>query len=339
MWDDERALRDALRDAPGLLPGGDGAAVVDELQVPGVGRADLALVDAHGRLALVECKLQKNTEIRRSVVGQIFAYGSGLWQLSLARFEDLWSARSGRPLLDDVRDARGSEVDEPVFRRNLNEALTEGRFRLIIAIDEITDEIRRIIEYVDKHTSDGLSLVAFELGLFKEGGVELLIPNTYGDELATIKEQISKTPWSLDEVAAALEGKPGVDTVHALLTHASTHGATFLGGTAEEPSGAFHYAIVGGVRPLWWLFARSAGPDVHITLGSVARVNSDAAKRMLDALLATPILGAAWSKKAHETLLRGRPRLDPDLLVKPGVREAILAALDAAILDGSELPS
>jgi hypothetical protein len=197
-----------------------------------VGKADLALVDAKGRLTLVECKLQKNAGIRRSVIGQILAYGSGLWQMPLTRFEELRAARLGQPLLDDIREAHGSDLDEQSFRRSLGEALAKGRFRLVIAVDEITDEIRRIIEYTNNHTTNDLSLVALELGLFKDGVVELLIPNAYGDELAALKEPASRARWSLDDVTAALEGKVGASAVYALLEHAKTHNAT---SSAEPP--------------------------------------------------------------------------------------------------------
>ena len=56
---------------PGLI-------VVDQIAISVTGYVDLVAVDSDGNITLVECKLASNQEIRRSVIGQIFAYAAGL---------------------------------------------------------------------------------------------------------------------------------------------------------------------------------------------------------------------------------------------------------------------
>jgi len=74
----EDALRDLLFAHPAMLPvseidPGMGLLVpiARELNVPDVGRIDAFLMDARGHLVIVECKLWRNPQARREVVGQI----------------------------------------------------------------------------------------------------------------------------------------------------------------------------------------------------------------------------------------------------------------------------
>src|SRR5690348_6201736 len=90
----EDALEQLLAESPDLLPGASPERLVVARQVQtGAGPADLVGVGLDGSLLLVECKLRANPEIRRAVVGQLFAYASSLWKTPVAEFE---AAVSGR---------------------------------------------------------------------------------------------------------------------------------------------------------------------------------------------------------------------------------------------------
>lgn len=84
----EGELQTMLRDAPELLLGDDERrpiVMADEFPVS-VGSVDLVGVSPTGWLTVVECKLKANPEIRRSIVGQLFAYGSALWGMPYEDF-------------------------------------------------------------------------------------------------------------------------------------------------------------------------------------------------------------------------------------------------------------
>src|SRR5205814_2018420 len=72
--------------------------------------------------------------------------------------------------------------DEERFRETLAANLRDGRFRLVIAVDEITDEIKRIVLFLNEHTSTDLQVQALELGFIADEGVEILVPAVYGTE-------------------------------------------------------------------------------------------------------------------------------------------------------------
>lgn len=84
----ERRLRDLIAGEPSLLPevGEHPAAVSTEVPIR-AGDADVVVVDAEGEITIVECKLAKNREIRRAVIGQLFEYAAALWKLDIEDFE------------------------------------------------------------------------------------------------------------------------------------------------------------------------------------------------------------------------------------------------------------
>jgi hypothetical protein len=188
-YNNEAHLEEILAKEPQILPGvGIGAAVVRQLQVPGTGPADLVAVDPSGAITVCECKLAANPEIRRTVIGQVFAYAAGLWRLSYEQFDSAWRKQSEdhAPLFVSVRSDEDGDAEEE-FRSAVAQNLADGDFRLILAVDSITSELKRIVEYLNAHTRAGTSVIALELGFGQEAGVEILIPRVYGIELAANK--------------------------------------------------------------------------------------------------------------------------------------------------------
>jgi hypothetical protein len=143
---------------------------------------DLVGVGSDGSLSLIECKLASNREAKRTVVGQVLEYAAGVWRMGLSDFEHAFASRAGKSPLDALRDDPIDGWDETTCRQKLEDNLTRGRFRMLIAVDRISPELRGIIEYVNSQPGD-LRLVALELPYFTDGTFEVLIPETYGDEL------------------------------------------------------------------------------------------------------------------------------------------------------------
>jgi hypothetical protein len=183
-WTNEASLRDLLVTNPTVLPGvADPATVaVKEFPIPGSGRLDVLAVEPSGRITLCEAKLASNAEIRRTVVGQVLAYASGLAGMRFELFDELWTARSGRSILVDVLADEATEDDRSDIRAAITKHLRDGDLRLVLAVDALTDELRRIVEYLSAHTD--LDVVALELAYASQGHVEILVPRTWGEELA-----------------------------------------------------------------------------------------------------------------------------------------------------------
>jgi hypothetical protein len=167
----EATLRDLIYDHPAIMPVHDldpsfGRlfTVARELNVPGVGFIDVLLADELGRLVVIECKLWRNPQARREVVGQILDYAR---ELSRYAYEDLQrqisvaTKRQGNVLFEQAR-AAGGALDEARFVDRVSRDLAAGRFLLLVVGDGIAEGTRRIGEYLREQPG-----LAFEFGLIE----------------------------------------------------------------------------------------------------------------------------------------------------------------------------
>jgi hypothetical protein len=83
----EVELHKLVAESPSLVPVEDirpGASrlvvAVTEFGLPGSGNTDILAFSPGGEIAIVECKLASNRQIKREVIGQILEYGAYLWE-------------------------------------------------------------------------------------------------------------------------------------------------------------------------------------------------------------------------------------------------------------------
>jgi hypothetical protein len=168
---DERWLQDVLYAHPELLPMeeiepvfSDAVPVCRELPTR-VGPLDLVYVNKQGLLTLVECKLWRNPEARRQVVGQILDYAQ---EISRWTFDELNQAiskseqQAGASLWVIAQQAFGG-IDEAAFVDRVSRHLRNGEFLLLIIGDGIRENTENIAAFLDKYA--GLS---FAFGLVEE---------------------------------------------------------------------------------------------------------------------------------------------------------------------------
>jgi len=278
-YENERALQDLVMLSPTLLPGNEELAVVDELSIPGVGFVDLVGVGSDGKIVIVECKLRANPEIRREVVGQVLSYAGGLWRMDYSQFETAFSARANSSLYDAVRQATATELGEEDFRAAVSSNLAAGAFRLVVAVDEITPELKAIIEFLNEHTVQSVEILALELRYSRDGDVELLNPNIYGAEAAEKKAKGSSgARWNEASFTEALQQRtsPGERAfLERLIEHGRTHGHHLFYGSGATPGMSCFYAINEVPTSVWAMYLHDGGPKVALSLGSVASKVSD----------------------------------------------------------------
>ncbi|MFZ5719299.1 MAG: hypothetical protein ACOY5Y_07525 [Pseudomonadota bacterium] len=148
-------------------------AVCRELETP-AGPIDNFLVTPSGLPVLVECKLWRNAEARREVVGQILDYAKELARFTVSDLQREVGKRTGRgpsALLDIVR-AADPAVDEVEFNDNLTANLRRGRFLLLLVGDGIRERVEAIAEYLQAHAGLHFSLGLVELPIYElpDGG-------------------------------------------------------------------------------------------------------------------------------------------------------------------------
>lgn len=189
-YEREAQLQELLGAQPNLIPLhqlGDQVlaprVAVRELPLRPAGTLDLLGVDEGGGLTLVECKLDANVESKRTVIGQVFEYASALWRMEYDYLDALVRNRTSRGLADLVEAAVGddSEWSPEDFRTAVERHLKAGDFRLIVAVDQVNDRLRAIVEYLNNTGPSGMSLHLLEARYFVSGDTEVLIPQLHGE--------------------------------------------------------------------------------------------------------------------------------------------------------------
>ena len=174
----EKQLQGVVADSPHWVPGvPEGSLTVREFHTL-AGPVDVMIVAPDGSLTAVECKLEANPEKRRTVIGQLIDYTSAVRQEGAERFFEQWESRGG----PDLTSALDSEA-----LQELRDRIRSGRIGLCWVADRIDDDLRRLIEYLNEITNDTVAVTALQLAYARHGDVELLIPSTYGGEIAAAK--------------------------------------------------------------------------------------------------------------------------------------------------------
>ncbi len=336
-YPEEAALQSLIEQSPELLPGSSGVpmAVVNEIAIPQIGNVDLVGVDAVGNITLVECKLRANPEIRRRVVGQIFAYAAGLWGLTYEEFDAAFAARAGAPMAQRVAAAGVEEWDEEAFRANVAANLAGGRFRLVIAVDEITDELKGIVRYINQHTNSDIQFLAIELRYSADDGFEILVPAVYGEESIQSKgaATTAKQKWDEQSVFAALEkicSPAGFAAAKRLYDFSKEHARGFTWSVGPYASVTIRFPVGGKLSSALSLYEWPQGRGAFaINFEYIAGyATPEALTRLADQVRAIPGVGE-YLVGLEQAGFRKRPSLPIDpLLAQPGAVERIMAALN-----------
>ena len=176
-YGNEKELQRLLSAHPGLLMDDSEAeveTVKQEMDLPGTGRIDLLLVDDKGRLTVVEVKLRSNAESRREVIAQVFDYVSALGEHSVLDLDRI----TGGALDAALRSFPGAEEDEKDFTRRwtaCSENLRLGKIRVAVAIDSASENLVRIVRFINDHSDLDVRLVEISKYKDAEGG-RFLVP-------------------------------------------------------------------------------------------------------------------------------------------------------------------
>ena len=298
-YDDEAALQELLAGHPTLIPGvSPDAKTVRELQ-SGVGPADVVAVDRDGELIVVECKLAANQQVRREIVGQVFDYAAQLQKMSLDEFEARWQKRAGSPLFGPTDSAA---------RTALAANLSEGRFRLVLAVDRVNPTLRDIVEFLSASLRPETSLLVVEYRRWRDGTQEFLVPQIYGENLEPLDSLPAPAKplqrWTLEDYLDWVEGNDpaALPTVTAIVNAQQELGSTYEGGRGKNPSGFFRMFASSGLtaKPFSFFSYLGAGTRLEInfepTWTDLWREDADAWQRiqiMLDELEKLPELSVA----------------------------------------------
>jgi hypothetical protein len=295
-YDSEKALQAIIREHPslvtGALPGQADTVIACRELEGGVGPADVVVLDASGNLTLVECKLARNPEVRRKVIGQVLDYASRIWQMDVDEFALAWAnADGGVSPFEALDDEDGS------IRALLAENLAAARFRIVLAVDGINDDLRRMVEFLNPITVPETGVVAVEFARASAGGTEVLIPTTFGTDFVEAKAAVDparRPRWTEEQFFewCGQNDPVGSPLARRLATALLERGFILGGGTGQRPSLNFGLATPAyGLRWPVGVAARRDGVSVEVRFSDYKKLPElrEALARAVESIPGIPV--------------------------------------------------
>ncbi|MBS7614657.1 hypothetical protein KEJ18_02845 [Candidatus Bathyarchaeota archaeon] len=170
-------------------------------------------------------------------------YAAYLWQINYEQIDNRIKQLKGKSLAESVAESIAGEWDEELFRDGVRETLENGSFVLIIVVDEINEELRRIVRYLNECSKSAFSLHALEMNRFQADKTEVLVPYLYGASTKPATSQ--RGQWSEEEFFKALEENNKQEIVAIVKDlykwSANTADRIWFGTGKETGSFTFHY--------------------------------------------------------------------------------------------------
>lgn len=242
----ENQLQAMISEFPELLPGVSADSFVCREFNTDSGPIDNVIINStDGSITLVECKLARNPEVRRKILGQIIDYSASISKLSFEEFHRRWQDRGGA-------DLTSVETTKGPLSLGVTTNLEGSRFTLLLAVDEINEPLKDMVVLVNKKTDATFRVALIELARHSTGDIEIIIPQTFGYE--ALKPQVDayeqRNPWTKEEFAAwLLSNEPSsLPKFESLLTLLESVGHKWGGTKSETPSGAICVKTAKGFR-------------------------------------------------------------------------------------------
>jgi hypothetical protein len=231
-YDSEDLLQKYLADHPSLLPGGQiddayprrwllisrEATLPSEENGPDRWSVDHLFLDQDAIPTLVEVKRSSDTRIRREVVGQMLDYAANAvvyWPVEeiRAKFEATCDKKGLDPN-EVLRDFLRTSEDLEAFWIKAKTKLQAGKIRMLFVADEIPQELRSIVEFLNEQM-DPAEVLAIEIKQYAGQGWKSLVPRVHGQtEEARTKKNVNASSgrqWDEESFFRELKSKRGIE--------------------------------------------------------------------------------------------------------------------------------
>jgi len=193
-----------------------GIPICRELSVAS-GSVDLIYVNESGFITVGECKLWRNPEARRKVVGQILDYAKDISRWSYTKFEqECLRARGGNEKsLFEIIQEQHPDIDEIQFIDSVQKNLSLGRFMLAIIGDGIHQNTEQIMEYLDSYGHLNFSLGLIELSVYAkpDSDIRIVTPRILARTVEVEKHVYRIIDRSPEEDVSEIDAKETKQTI------------------------------------------------------------------------------------------------------------------------------
>lgn len=152
------------------------------------GALDNVFVTDTGGLILVETKLWRNPEARRTVVAQAMEYAATVFRMTYDDFEDavLRARRAAHEEALSLYELAGKdgELDEAAFVDSVSRNLARGRAIVAVIGDGIREDIQPLAELLQAHAGSRFTFALVELAVYVAPGASwIVVPSVLAQTL------------------------------------------------------------------------------------------------------------------------------------------------------------
>jgi hypothetical protein len=180
---------------------------------------DHLFLDQDAIPTLVDVRRTPNAALRQKVLGQSIDYAANAvvyWPIDsiIALFEANCRDR-GRDPEQIFEDFLGADANEDQFWQKVKTNLQAGKIRLVFVADEISAEMRRVVEFLNEQM-DPVEVFALEIKQYvSEDGLRTLVPRVIGQTAEAQQKKSSATRerrrWDESSFFAELKARRGAE--------------------------------------------------------------------------------------------------------------------------------
>jgi hypothetical protein len=184
-------------------------------------RIDHFFIDQDCIPTFIEVKRSSDTRIRREVVGQMMDYAANAtkyWPIGSIQnaFNEKY-VKDGKDSIQVLNDLLGIEAEDEAdmeeFWSKVQENLRNGVIRMLFVADEIPEELRRIIEFMnDQMTKSEVLGIEIRQYLNVDNNIKTLVPQVIGltsNAILTKKKPAQKHQWNEELFMNEISNKLG----------------------------------------------------------------------------------------------------------------------------------
>ena len=198
---------------------------------------DHLIVDQDAVPTLVEVKRSSNTEIRRTIVGQLLEYAAHASETWTAvtmgeRFVASCEKLGDDPTASLARLLQTDDADVDAFFQEVATNLAARRMRLLFVADEIPDPLLRIVEFLNQQMPT-IEVLAVEIKQYSGTARRTLVPRVMGRIAGTIVKNPGgpRFRYTRETFLAAFQGNVDREVAARLLRVAEDAGALLSWGS------------------------------------------------------------------------------------------------------------
>lgn len=198
---------------------------------------DHLLIDQDARPTLVEAKRSENSEIRRSIIGQMMdyaAHATQTWNIEEIRqaFEERCKYEGTDPAheLDTLLHADG-EPDVDKFWEDVETNLRAANLRLLFVADSIPSELARVVEFLNEQMPR-TEVLAVEIKQFSGQTGRTLVPRVIGRTASAPDRSSKKRDYkTINQILDEMPNEQVRNATECLVKVAREKGAEARGGS------------------------------------------------------------------------------------------------------------